>query len=107
MTDEAWIDTVRLARDMGDVSQLLPTGIRSLRDIPHTLLTRIRNAMVYLSFETLEEDDMPPRSIWADGGKLKDWFASVKAKHERRARDGHSDIDDPVSNSAADLLISR
>ena len=105
MTDEAWIDTVRLARDMGDVSQLLPRGIKGLRDIPNHLLSKIRNALVYLSFESLDEDDMPPRAIWADGRRLKVWFAGVKDKHERRAK-GEGEIEDPVHNSAADLLIA-
>lgn len=104
MTDEAWIDTVRLARDMGDVSQLLPAGVGTVRDIPKHLLDAIRNAMFYLSLEEVPDEDRPPHSIWADNAKMRGWFKEVKARHERKAR-GVEDIDDPVQNSAADMLI--
>jgi hypothetical protein len=29
LTDDAWIDTVRIARDLGDVSAVLPEGIEA------------------------------------------------------------------------------
>ena len=104
MSDEAWIDTVRLARDMGDVSQLLPAGIATVRDIPKHLLDAIRSAMFYLSFENLEDEDRPPHEIWNSNVKLRGWFKEIKERHERKAR-GVEDIDDPVQNSAADMLI--
>jgi len=103
MADEAWVDTVRLARDLGDVSQLLPDGIRSIRDIPYRLMQAIKAALMFLSFEELQSEDQPPRNIWLDGAALSDWFDNVKRKHKDRSS-GH-DIADPVRNSAIDLMV--
>ena len=105
MTDGAWIDTVRLARDMGDVSQILPAGVATVRDLPYTLLGAIRQAMYFLSFEEFDfPEDVPPRNLWNDPRAMKDWFDAVRAKHDSRTPD--RDIEDPKQNDAASLLIA-
>lgn len=103
MTGEAWLDTVRLARDFGDVSQLLPDGINHFTDLPHTIFDAIRAAAIILSFEELPQDEQPPRRIWLDGDKLAAFMDDVRAKRRRDL--GGNDIEDPVDNqAAADLL---
>lgn len=105
MADEAWVDTVRLARDLGDVSQLLPDGIRSLRDVPWRLQQAIKAGLMFLGFEELPSEDMPPRNIWLDGDALKGHFDQVKARHKDQS--SGREIDDPVRNGALDLMITQ
>lgn len=106
MTDEAWIDTVRLARDMGTVRELFPEGITDLRDLPHTMFEATRLGLVFLGFEELGEKDTPPKRIWLDGDKLEAWFDEVRKRREREAKgEGSDEIEDPVDNDAAALLI--
>lgn len=91
MTDEAWIDTVRLARDLGTVSQLLPEWCRNIQDAPWVLFDAIRTALMFCKFEELPEKEVPPKRIWLDGDKLNDWFRMVKRRREEEMRgDGGS-----------------
>lgn len=101
------MDTVRIARDFGNVAELLPDGIDDLRDCPHVLFTAIKSALVVLSFDELAEDERPPKRIWNDGEKLTDWFAEVKRrrKTEFGADKGPGPIEDPVENEAARGLL--
>lgn len=110
MTDDAWIDTVRLARDFGTVSELFPSWVESVRDLPHALFELIRTAMVFLGFEELAPDEQPPKRIWLQGEKLKEWFAEVNRRRHREAGgsgsgNGSQPIEDPVQNEAAKGLI--
>lgn len=105
MADEAWVDTVRLAREMGDVSQLLPDGIRSLRDIPFRLQQAIKAALMFLGFEELQSEDIPPRNIWLDGEALSEHFDEIRRRHKERG--SGREIEDPVKNGAIDLLIQQ
>lgn len=98
------MDTVRLARDLGDVSGLLPTGISRLRDIPHQLLASIKAALIFLSWEeNLPKEEIPPRSIWTDMEALNTHFGELARK--RKARFDGRDPDDEKRNSAVDMLI--
>jgi len=104
VTDEAWVDTVRLARDMGTVSELYPEG-RSLLDLPHALFTAIRQGLAFLGFEELPLDEQPPRSIWLDAEALNEHFDEVKRRRKESA--SPDPIEDPVTNEAARSLIPR
>lgn len=97
------MDTVRIARDLGTVSHLLPEGVSSVRDLPYTLHRAIKMALTFLSFEELPPEDMPPRNIWLDGKALNEWFDDVRQRQKQKM-DGR-EIDDPVRNGALDLLI--
>lgn len=100
------MDTVRLARDMGTVSTLLPPGIATAADMPHTLFTAIRMGLSFLSFEELPQEEQPPKRIWLSPDKLGNWFAEVKKRREKEyGKDGKKGIDDPVQNEAAKSLI--
>lgn len=85
------------------MSQLLPDGIRSLRDAPYPLFRAVRIGLQYLSFEDLPEEDVPPRSIWTDFDALKDWFDEVRRRQKERL--SGKEIEDPQRNSALDFLI--
>lgn len=97
------MDTVRLARDLGDVSGLLPTGILSLREIPFQLLQAIKQALIYLSFEEWG-DDAPPRSIWTDPGRVNDHFEEIRRRGKERA-DGR-EIESPQQNDALRMMVA-
>lgn len=75
--------------------------------MPYTIFEAVRLGGIYLSWEeNLEEDERPPRSIWADGMRLKEWFDVVKKKRtEKWSGKGKPEIDDPMENEAAKGLI--
>lgn len=104
MTGDAWLDAVRIARDFGDVRELLPPGIDSIRDAPYSLVEAIRLATLFLSFEELPAKEQPPRRIWLDGEALREWFDDVD--RARQSEYGPKAIEDPVENLAAKDLIS-
>jgi hypothetical protein len=100
------VDTVRIARDFGTVAELFPDGIEDVRDVPHVLFSAIRNALVFLSFDELPEDERPPHRIWNDGDALKAWFDDVKRRRdEKYGEKGPGPIEDPVNNEAAKSLL--
>lgn len=109
MTDEAWIDTVRLARDMGTVSQLLPDWVSDVMDAPWVLFDAIRHALIFLSFEELPQEDQPPRRIWLDGERLRSWFQQVKRRRDERMRgsgDSSYETGEMEENDAARQLVA-
>jgi hypothetical protein len=88
------LDTVRIARDFGTVSELLPAGL-SLLDAPFPIVGAIRMATVFISWrENLPSKEQPPKSIWLDGNKLESWFKDVEAKREAEMK-GKGDKDHP------------
>ncbi len=104
MQDETWLETVRIARDCGDISSLFPAGITRLWDLPHPLFTAIRMALYFLKFEELESKERPPKKIWLDGEKMTMWWAEVKASRESEAKGEGSTMDMPINSLAAQML---
>jgi hypothetical protein len=100
-----WLDTVRIARDLGDVSALLPEGVRSLADAPYPVHDAIVAALHFLKYEELPKDEQPPKRIWFDGEAMQQWVANV----ERRRKEKYSGKDEPSGpteeNDAADDLL--
>ena len=88
--DEVWLSLVRVARDAGDISSLLPAGISNLADAPYTIHNAIMAGLQFLSFEELRESERPPKKIWLDGDKMTAWFEDVKRMREAEAK-GHGD----------------
>lgn len=84
MVDDAWLGLVRIARDAGDVSSLLPPGVKSLYDAPHLFVEAIRAALYFLSFEELQDEERPPKKYWLNGDKMKQWWADVKSNRKRK-----------------------
>lgn len=102
--DEAWLSTVRLARDIGDISSLFPPGITRLIDLPFTIHNAISSALSFLSYEELPEDEQPPKRIWLDGKKMKAWWAEVKRLREAEMK-GHGDQANMERNALTDRLL--
>lgn len=100
-----WLETLRIAKEHGKLDDLIPDGIDGLLDLPHPIFEAVRIGHIFLSFEELEPDERPPKSIWMDGEKLSAWFDRVKRLREEKygGRDTH--ISDPVENEAAKALI--
>ncbi len=88
--DEVWLSLVRVARDAGDISSLLPPGVTNLVDAPYTIHNAIMAGLQFLSFEELRESERPPKRIWLDGEKMTKWFDEVKRLREAEAK-GHGD----------------
>lgn len=103
MTDEAWIDTVRLARDFGTVSELFPDGFDDIRDLPYPLFDAINRAVVFIGFDELREDERPPKRIWLNGEALNEHFDWIKRKREAEMKG--NDVEDARENEAAKALI--
>lgn len=108
MTDDSWLDTVRIARDFGTIRELFPPGITDLRDIPYRWFDAIRMALMFISFDELEKEERPPKHIWLDDEQLGEWFKAVeKRRKEKYSSDGGpGPIEDPVQNAAAANLIA-
>lgn len=108
MTDEAWIGTVRIARDLGNVATLLPPFVRTLHDLPYRLFEAIQMALMVCGWQdNLEEKEQPPKSIWLNARKLRDHMENVRRNRKREMEGkGSHDIEDPVDNEAArDLIV--
>lgn len=104
MLDEVWLSTVRLARDIGDISSLFPPGITRLTDLPFTIHNAISAALNFLGFSELEEKEQPPKRIWLDGEKMKTWWAEVKRVRKAEA-EGHGDQGEMTKNALKDKLL--
>lgn len=80
--DEVWLDTVRLARECGNISSLFPPGVTRIWDLPFTLHLAIKSALYFLSFEEISDmQDRPPKRIWLDGDKMNEWWKAVRERH--------------------------
>ena len=105
--DDAWLNTVRIARDLGDISSLFPKGITRLYDLPFTIFHAIRTALVFLSWEVnLSREEMPPRKIWLDNDRLEAWFREVEANRERKAK-GEGDTMSMPQNALLKQMFGR
>lgn len=95
---------MRIARDLGNVSLILPAGCRRLMDAPYTFTHAVKAALRFLSFEEMLPDDIPPRSIWLDPTRLREHFAELKLKHRESSR--QDEIDDPVKNDLLSMYVN-
>lgn len=89
---------MRIVRETGNVSLLLPEGIDHIADAPHTLHDAMVMGLRVLDWqENLdhEEDEMPPRRIWLNQEKLGDWFSNVRRKRKEKYDIRHDPAEDP------------
>lgn len=94
------------------MSLLLPEGITHLADLPHNLHDAIRLALFFLSFEDLPKKEQPPRHIWLDNERMREWSDMVKRMREDEMKGGDSHLeDDPRGYTdqpgARDMLVGR
>ncbi len=85
---------MRIARDLGNVSLLLPDGIDHLGDCPYPLHGAICSALRILDYEEFPIDERPPRRIWLDNDRLNAWWKEVERK--RKVKYGDPAASDPV-----------
>lgn len=101
---------MRFARDCGDLSLLLPDDITTIHELPYNIFDAIKLALVWLSYEELESQDRPPKSIWLDGKQLAKHFKAVRRRQKQRwgikDDDIDTEIDGPTERNALvdDLL---
>lgn len=100
-----WLDTVRIARDLGDVSALLPEGVRSLADAPYTLHDAIVAALHFLKYEELPKDEQPPKRIWFDNDAMRDWIAHIERVREAKYKGEKPSGPTEENDAASDLLV--
>lgn len=48
------------------------------------MFNAIRQALAWLTFDELPDDERPPRKIWLNGDKMTEWFAAVKRRREEK-----------------------
>jgi hypothetical protein len=105
--DEAWLDTVRIARDCGDISSLFPEGITRLWDLPYTIFNAIKFALSVLTWrENLKAEEIPPKHIWLDNDRMEAWWREVKANREAEAK-GHGDLQSMPQNALIKRIFGR
>ncbi len=98
------MDTVRIARDVGDMSLLLPAGITSFYDLPVNVFDAVRMSLGHLGLEELPTEDRPRKAIWFDGKEMNAHWKAVEARN-RAKYGGQADrmadepIDGPVSHN--------
>lgn len=100
------MNTVRIARDCGNIATLLPDGLTDLRDIPFTLHDAIVAALYFLGFEELPREERPPKTIWMDNEAMRRWWDEVERTREAKYGGGGDTGGGSMSrNSFADELI--
>lgn len=75
---------MRIVRDTGNVSLLLPDGIDHLVDAPHTLHEAIVAGLRWLRFEELPSDEQPAKRIWLQSERMADHWSHVERMREDR-----------------------
>lgn len=103
--DEAWLNTVRLARDCGNISSLFPRGITRLVDLPHTIHSAIRTALFFLSLEKLPKDEQPPRHIWLNAERMEEWWVGVEQRRETKHNPDKIDTSKMTENAMLKDLV--
>lgn len=104
MVDDGWLTLVRIARDSGDVSSLLPPGVTSLYDAPHIFVEAVRAALTFLRFEELPEEEQPPKHIWLDGEKMTAWQAKVKSNRNSKMNGGGDYLSMPENQMLREIF---
>jgi hypothetical protein len=70
--------------------------------LPYTIFEAVALGLYWLSFEEIEAEFRPPKSIWFDGKKQKEWWKAVDRKRrEKYGLKGDGDIrDEPIDGPA-------
>jgi hypothetical protein len=89
------------------VSSLFPEGITQLGDLPYSIHDAITVALQYLTFEELPKDERPSRSIYLNTKALKEHFEAVEKRRDEKYGGEDKEIEDPVENDAAKLLMTK
>lgn len=85
--------------------ELFPAGVTDLRELPYPWFDAIRRAIQFLSFDELDKEERPPKSIWLDADRLKEHFEWVELRRKEKYSGKDQTIEDPVSNDAAKAMV--
>lgn len=97
---------MRVARDFGDMSLVVPDGYDGLGDAPHDLVENVGRGLMFLSWlEELPKDEQPPRRIWLDPERLDNHFREVEKARRKKYGLPEQDTDEWVENPLADELV--
>jgi hypothetical protein len=88
------------------VSLVLPAGIDHIVDAPHTLHEAIVMGLRWLRFEELPHDEIPPKRIWLDGDRMRDWWAKVERAREDKYKGGSGDLQEDPNATYEDNDLS-
>lgn len=75
------------------------------------MFNAIRQALAFLTFDELPDDERPPRSIWLKQDELKKWFAAVRRRREEKyglksdGRISDEPIEGPTSQNDTRALL--
>ncbi len=97
------MDTVRIARDVGDMSLLLPAGVTGFFDLPYNVFDAIRTTLGHLGLEELPKEDRPARNILFDSKEMKAHWRAV----EERNRVKYGGKSNSISDEPIDGPVSR
>lgn len=97
---------MRIARELGGVSQLLPAGCDGLADAPYNLVDAISAALGFLGFEEFPREERPPRNIWFNPEAMESHWQRVKAKWAGKGDNFDAPFGSSEENLAARDLIS-
>lgn len=99
---------MRLARDCGNLTLLLPDGVESIYDMPYPLFEALQLALHFLTYEELPKDERPKPEIWLEPKEMKQHWKAVDARRKAKYggkedsdRMGDEPIDGPVSENEA------
>jgi hypothetical protein len=103
------LDTLRIVRDLGYVSSLVPDGYFGVWDLPFPLLEAVNQSLYFLRFDEIQHvEDTPPKKIWFDADAMRAWWVMVEDRMRRRAKGEEVSADDTGDQepnaAAADLL---
>jgi hypothetical protein len=104
--DDAWLATVQIARDCGNVASLFPSGITRLWDLPYTIFNAIKIALIYLSWRELPKMEQPPKHIWEDNDRLTAWWSEVERNRDLRHK-GEGDFQSMPQNALLKEMLGR
>jgi hypothetical protein len=93
------LDTIRIAKDIGDMALLLPEGVTSLYDLPYSIFEAVRIGLVFTSWDELPKEEKPPKSIWFDSAELRKHWKAVERMREQKFSgkgDGSDIRDQPI-----------
>jgi hypothetical protein len=77
IASDEWLDTLRIAKEVGDMTALLPAGITHMADIPASLHDAITAGLQFVSFDELPKDERPRKAIWWDKDEMRAHWAMV------------------------------
>lgn len=81
---------------------LLPFGVTSIVDLPYSVFESLRLALVFISYDELESEERPPKSIWFEPDELKKHWKAVERRRKQKWSAKPGDDDDDIRDQPID-----